>query len=109
MYPMGIDYIVYQIEKLPPGKGITFSKFIIDCLITPWDGTLLTAPVEDRIMERIIGSSFSIRYMRDPMTGNLYFYRMEKELNNGLRTFVSQDRQHLFKRREDGLWERNNE
>lgn len=98
-------YIVDAINRLKPGESITLSKHLLRDMsdaMSPMAYDVLaflnqpTSPV-DQIMEQVVGSSYSIEYHVDLPTGNVTFKRLDYELPDGERTYVSPDRRHMYK------------
>jgi hypothetical protein len=61
----------------------------------------------DMIMESIAGSAYTFAYYEKPESGNVVFHRLDSDvapLQDGLRSYVSPDRRHLFAQLPNGLW-----
>lgn len=88
-----------QIMRLQPGQCIEIEMREISEVAAPQGWTQM-----DWIMESVVGSSYEYTY--EQATWNtVRFCRLDQPLPDDLRTYVSPDRQHNFKRRFDGLWE----
>ena len=80
--------VVKQIANLKPGEQITFdfhflrNQFYFD-------------PI-DTIMNRIVGSAYTIAIKVDDFKRQVTFYRLNYDLEDDLRTYVSPDRRDLF-------------
>ena len=61
----------------------------------------------DRVLENIIGSSYEYGYREDLLTRDVVFYRLNRPLEDGRRTYVSPDRREYFERGPDGTYTRN--
>lgn len=60
----------------------------------------------DRVLEGIVGSSYTHGWRHAPPHYRLIeFFRVHCELPDGIRSYVSPDRIHFFKRRQDGLYQ----
>lgn len=74
-----------DVDSLAEGEAICFSRHQLQDVET---GPAGFAP-EDRIMENIVGSSWSLKYVVDQYTGDVTYYRMP---NDGRRYYTSPDR-----------------
>lgn len=57
----------------------------------------------DQIMEKVVGSSYTIRTHENHMTGAVTFERL-RQPSADRRTYVSPDRRELFEREFDGFY-----
>jgi hypothetical protein len=62
-------------------------------------------PLQDYVLEHIVGSSYEFGYTEDPMTGDVTYFRLKEPLNDGRLSYVSPDRRHLFRKSIDGTYE----
>lgn len=58
----------------------------------------------DRVLENVIGSSVTHRYELTE-AGEIQFHRLHAALPDGVRSYVSPDRLHYFRKRHDGLYQ----
>lgn len=93
-------------EMCKPGHEIRVSRHIMQDLAGGMFADFMGIfPAADRILGHIIGSSYEYGYRVDPESRDTIFYRLEKPLEDGRRSFVSPDRMHLFTSRSDGTYE----
>lgn len=89
-----------------PGQEVRVSRHIIQDMSGGMFADFMGVfPAADRILGYIIGSSYEYGYRVDPESGDIIFYRLEKPLEDGRRSFVDPDRRHLFTKRLDGTYE----
>jgi hypothetical protein len=89
-----------RISALTPGSAVCITRQLLLEI-----DTIPGYSAVDSVMEAIIGSSYAIRPRENPLTGDVVFERLATPLPPRLRTYVSPDRRHLFRQRDDGLWE----
>jgi hypothetical protein len=93
------DYARYLQRKLLPGFEITIDReFIADLEI----GNPGFTP-EEWLMEYFLGGAFEFQLRHDEF-GNAIIRRLREPLKDGLRSYVSPDRRHLFRQLANGLW-----
>lgn len=95
-----LQFIVREVERLSPGQCITISRFVLmDIRSTSFFDLFGSSfdPV-DRIMENVVGSSYSIQVHRNDMKRTVTFERLKKPLdpNSGILTYVSPDRRDYY-------------
>ena len=83
--------IAAQISRLKPGDALTISRHILDCC-----SSMPGFSIVDCIMESIVGSAYSFVPIVDYRTRSVTFQRLAQPLADGLRTYVSPDRRHLY-------------
>ena len=98
--------IVSHVSRLKPGESATFSR---DLVYEGWGNGLFdvfmggfTPP--DRVLENVMSSSVTHRYVWTDH-GELRFQRLHAPLPDGVRSYVSPDRLHYFRKRLDGLYQ----
>ena len=92
MKELDFQNILRGVKSLQPGQRINFEKKYIE-----------GDEIADRIMENIMGASYEFFYTKD-LRGEYVFGRLKEPLNDGLMSFVSEDRRHLFSKLPNGLW-----
>ncbi len=106
---MSKQYIVKVVSELKPGESIVVSRHVMRELQNTSELAnalssflmLATDPI-DMVMEQIVGSSYSIESWIDQRTGNVHFKRIDYELPDGYRTYVSPDRRDMYQ--QEGKW-----
>lgn len=98
---------VQRVSRLDPGQSIAFYA---DLLGQGFDGALgliasMGVTPADRVLENVIGSSYTHRYGRSAAWGAVSFYRLHRDLPDGVRSYVSPDRRDRYRRRVDGLYQ----
>lgn len=97
-----LDFAVGIVKRLRPGQRVTLSgSVLMDIAPLHHNGYAWTPP--DRVLENIVGSSFEFRYFCNYCKGDATFERLDGQLTNGYRSYVSPDRRHLYYDL-DGLW-----
>lgn len=98
--PSVIESIARTVGNLHPGEAIEVSQHLLQeagsaRLTGEWGP--LWSPV-DRIMEKIVGSSYDIIYHENIRTGNVTFERLPEPLSidDGRRSYVSPDRREKY-------------
>lgn len=95
-----VYHVAKLVSDLKPGFAITVSREELKTVMPmrmagpfgpEWNAV-------DQIMEKIVGSAYSISVWDDPRTGNVTFHRLRQPLEDGRRTFVSPDRREHFTR-----------
>lgn len=106
---MSID-IVYrlarQIDQMKPGMALRVNRHEISNIM-PMQLVGHFGPewnVIDQIMEKVVGSAYSIYVWDDPRTGDVTFHRLNEPLKANRRTYVSPDRREHFTRDFDGYY-----
>lgn len=109
-----LDYLACEIGKIPPGHSIRVTREILQksepsSVLGAFlvDMCQLGRP-EDRILEKIIGSSYEFSYRTDPVTGDITFHRRTQPLADNRRTYVSPDRRDRFELLPDGTYKSKN-
>jgi hypothetical protein len=112
-----LQWVASKVEQIKPGQRITFSGLLfmdiaheIGCsspLSFLGEMAGLTMNPIERVMEKVIGSAYEIHYEEDPVTSHIHFYRLTKEQSEAMkrvnmRTYVSPDRRHQYKKVEGG-------
>lgn len=94
---MQLSLLIHRVASLKPGQQIDI----------PLGEMRLASP--DDVLENIVGSAYEYSYQNIDYTGVVRFRRREKPLSpyheDGLWTYVSPDRRHLYHQRPDGLFE----
>lgn len=89
-----LDFAVKMVKDLRPGQRIGLSGSVLeDIAPLHHNGYAWTPP--DRVLENIVGSSYEFRYFCD-YQGSATFERLDGQLKNGYRSYVSPDRRHLY-------------
>lgn len=103
--------LAQKISTIQPGQWYTVARHELARiapamqLAGPFGPTW--APAE-RIMENIVGSAYEFRFWEGHAKGNITFERLKQPLRDGLLSYVSPDRAHLYTRQSDGFYRPNN-
>lgn len=91
------------VMRLAPGENICFPEHMFSrvAMLPGYDNPY------DRVMENVVGSAFEFEYWVEPVMRHVYFRRLPKPLDNGLRTYVSPDRRQYFKLVDSNRWAKN--
>lgn len=102
-----IDFVSRLVDSLKPGQRVNIETW----KLSEGQGGPLGAFVSngftpaDRVLENVVGSSYTHRYEPAITPGQITFCRLYTELPEGVRSYVSPDRRHWFKQRPDGLYQ----
>ncbi len=77
-------WLCRQIEQLAPGQHITI------------DFHALGGWRPEELMQSTIGSAYRILSRVDERTRSVTFWRLEEDLTDGRKTYVDEDRRHLY-------------
>lgn len=101
------EAVVTYVKRLLPGECVTFDKF----LYLPQHGGTLGEFVSngftpaDNVLEQVVGSGYTHRYIHSLNGRDIMFLRLHCELPEGVRSYVSPDRRDRFRKRTDELYE----
>lgn len=102
------DHILDRVTDLAPGQRLPVDDFILN---QGWGGmeadyfsSISGFTPADRVLENVIGSSMTHGYKRN-LRGQIEFFRLYTQLPEGIRSYVSPDRVHYFRKRDDDLWQ----
>jgi hypothetical protein len=103
-----LQYCRRLVERLKQGENVVIGYDLLCDL--PTAGPFDNRSPQERILEGIIGSAYSIKHEQHPMMRGIRFERLTDAaqcdlIASDLRTFVSDDRRHLFHPRPDGFYE----
>lgn len=98
--------VIAEVSCLGRGQWITYSREMMReigsaPLLGP-DGPIWSAP--EWVLEGVIGACWGFYYFEDVQTGDVTFCRC-KDLTGKIRTFVSPDRRHFYRRNFDGTYD----
>lgn len=95
-----LQCFVREVERIPPGQCITISRFALMDIRSASVFDLFGSSFDpvDRIMENVIGSSYSIVVHRNDMKRTVTFERLKEPLDpsSGMLTYVSPDRRDYY-------------
>ena len=99
------DRLAFQVRSMKPGEWLTIDLDSVDGnqLVAPWREGHWTPC--DLILEEIVGSGYEWSWERDVTKECIIFKRRDRPTEEGLRTYVSPDRAHYYKRLPSGLYQ----
>lgn len=98
------DRLAAQVRAMKPGEWLTIDLDTVDGNphVAPWREGHWTPC--DLILEEIVGSGYEWSWERDPIKSSITFKRRERPTEHELRTYVSPDRAHHYRREPSGLY-----
>jgi hypothetical protein len=86
------NHIVKQVNELKPGEAIKFNRHYLNSHVPSFHHKGAKFTAADRVLENIMGSAYEYRYDECHMNGDITFFRLEKPLENGRKSYTSPDR-----------------
>lgn len=98
--------VIERVQAMKPGETITVSANLIELpaasAVASFLQTMTGFTQVDRVLENVIGSARTHRYLRDGR--HVVYERFHTDLPEGIRGYVSPDRLIYFDKRPDGLY-----
>lgn len=98
------------ISKMKPGESYTvpwqeLMTIEIDSRIAYPIDNVYNFPIQDWILEHIIGSAYEFGYYEDVVYDRIIFFRLKEPLNDGRLAYVSPDRRDRYNKNMHGIYE----